>query len=94
MNQERVALLDALETKAGGGPVPCEEILGAMIVPALHLARDPARGGSNFLRLLGEPARNADICFLEPVAVVDAEGRRQIAERARERIVTTMGADA
>ena len=53
MNQERVALLDALETEAGGGPVPCEEILGAMIVPALHLARDPARGGSNFLRLLG-----------------------------------------
>ena len=53
MNQERVALLDALEAAAGGGPVPCADILGAMIVPALHLARDPARGGSNFLRLLG-----------------------------------------
>ncbi len=53
MNQERVALLEALEQAAGGEPVPCEQILGAMIVPALHLARDPARGGVNFLRLLG-----------------------------------------
>ena len=49
---------------------------------------------ANFMRLLGEPARNADICFLEPIVVVDAEGRRQIAERARERIVAAMGADA
>ena len=49
---------------------------------------------ANFMRLLGEPSRRADICFLEPIVVVDAEGRRQIAERARERIVAAMGADA
>jgi AcrR family transcriptional regulator len=53
MNQERVALLDTLEADAGGAAVDCERILAAMFVPALHLARDPARGGSNFLRLLG-----------------------------------------
>ncbi|MBK6336576.1 MAG: TetR family transcriptional regulator [Betaproteobacteria bacterium] len=53
MNQERVALLDTLEQEAGNAPVDCERILAAMIIPALHLARDPARGGSNFLRLLG-----------------------------------------
>jgi AcrR family transcriptional regulator len=53
MNEERVALLDALERDAGTASIACERILAAMIVPALRLARDPARGGSNFLRLLG-----------------------------------------
>jgi AcrR family transcriptional regulator len=43
MNQRRVALLSALE----------ERILSALLVPALELARDPERGGGNFLRLLG-----------------------------------------
>jgi len=53
MNQERVALLTDLERRAAPDPVPCEQILSAMFVPALNLARDPARGGKNFLRLLG-----------------------------------------
>src|SRR6187401_3483819 len=34
-------------------PLPCDRILSALLVPALTLARDPQRGGSNFLRLLG-----------------------------------------
>jgi AcrR family transcriptional regulator len=51
MNQERVALLDRLEAE----PLPLsgEKILMALMFPALRLARDPARGGKNFLRLLG-----------------------------------------
>ena len=53
MNQERVALLDRLESAAGDQPLTCEEIIGAMIIPALTLARDQARGGKNFLRLTG-----------------------------------------
>jgi AcrR family transcriptional regulator len=53
MNQKRVDLLTALERRAAPGPVSCERILSAMLAPALELARDPARGGSNFLRLLG-----------------------------------------
>ena len=53
MNQERVALLSELETAAGGKPLTCESIIGAMFIPALKLARDKARGGKNFLRLLG-----------------------------------------
>ena len=53
MNQERVDLLTALERAAGPGPVSCEQILSALFVPALRLARDPARGGKDFLRLLG-----------------------------------------
>jgi AcrR family transcriptional regulator len=53
MNQRRVALLTALEHEAGTRAVPCDRVLAAMIFPALELARDPARGGANFLRLVG-----------------------------------------
>ena len=53
MNQERVALLDRFELEIAPDPLPCERILDALFIPALKLARDPARGGSNFLRLLG-----------------------------------------
>lgn len=48
---------------------------------------------ANFVRLLGEPPRRADVCFLEPIAATE-EGRRRIAELARERIVAAMQADA
>jgi 1-acyl-sn-glycerol-3-phosphate acyltransferase len=44
----------------------------------------------NFLRLLGEPARLAEARFLEPIAPGAEEGRRRIAELARERIVAAM----
>jgi AcrR family transcriptional regulator len=53
MNQQRVDLLTRYEQEAGSEPVPCERILSALFIPALRLARDPQRGGSNFLRLLG-----------------------------------------
>lgn len=45
---------------------------------------------ANFLRLLGEPTRDAEVHFLAPIATVDAEGRRRIAELARDRIVAAM----
>ena len=44
----------------------------------------------NFVRLLGEPARRAEVHFLDPVLAGDAEGRRGIAELARERIIQAM----
>jgi AcrR family transcriptional regulator len=53
MNQRRVALLGQLEDAAAPAPVASERILSALLVPALELARDPERGGGNFLRLLG-----------------------------------------
>ncbi len=53
MNQQRVDLLARYEEEAGAEPVRCERILSALFIPALRLARDPQRGGSNFLRLLG-----------------------------------------
>ena len=53
MNLERIRLLDRFEAEAAPGVLPCERILAALFVPALRLARDRQRGGSNFLRLLG-----------------------------------------
>jgi AcrR family transcriptional regulator len=53
MNQRRVALLDRFERESTPEPLSCERIIVALFVPALELARDPARGGKNFLRLLG-----------------------------------------
>ena len=53
MNQRRVDLLTQLEREAGTGALACEKILAALLVPALELARDRERGGTNFLRLLG-----------------------------------------
>jgi len=43
----------------------------------------------NFLRLLGEPARVAEVHFLAPITPGDS-GRRQVAEQARESIVAAM----
>jgi len=53
MNQERVALLARFELEAAPRTLSAERILAAMLIPALRLARDPERGGKNFLRLLG-----------------------------------------
>jgi 1-acyl-sn-glycerol-3-phosphate acyltransferase len=44
----------------------------------------------NFLRLLGEPSRVAEVRFLAPIAPGETSGRRRIAEIARERIVEAM----
>jgi 1-acyl-sn-glycerol-3-phosphate acyltransferase len=44
----------------------------------------------NFVRLLGEPARLAEVHFLAPIEPGDAEGRRRIAELARSRIIAAM----
>jgi AcrR family transcriptional regulator len=52
MNQARLELLTRLEAKAAK-PLSCERILSALLIPALALARDPERGGKDFLRLLG-----------------------------------------
>jgi AcrR family transcriptional regulator len=53
LHEERLALLDAYERIAAGRPLTCERILAALFVPALRLAREPKRGGRDFLRLLG-----------------------------------------
>lgn len=45
----------------------------------------------NFVRLLGEPARVAEVHFLEPIRPGEVDGRRRMAELARERIVSALG---
>ncbi|KAA2284769.1 lysophospholipid acyltransferase family protein [Arenimonas fontis] len=44
---------------------------------------------ANFLRLLGEPPRVAEVHFLEPVAASE-DGRRRMADTCRARIVAAM----
>ena len=53
LNQERVDLLTRFELDVGPDALACDRILSAMFIPALKLARDPERGGKDFLRLLG-----------------------------------------
>jgi AcrR family transcriptional regulator len=53
MNRARLELLTRLEAKSAPAALPCERILTAFLIPALSLARDPERGGKDFLRLLG-----------------------------------------
>ena len=53
MNQRRLDLLTRFEAESAPKPLSCDRILSALLVPALALARDPERGGANFLRLLG-----------------------------------------
>lgn len=48
---------------------------------------------ANFIRVLGEPARPAEAIFLEPIPAGGGEGRRRIAELARERIVAALATD-
>ncbi|MGO1070862.1 lysophospholipid acyltransferase family protein [Lysobacter sp. CA199] len=45
---------------------------------------------ANFLRLLGEPGRVAEVHFLIPIGPGEADGRRRIAELARQRIIEAM----
>lgn len=47
----------------------------------------------NFLRLLGDPPRVAEVHFLEPIRASE-DGRRRMAETCRERIVRAMQGEA
>lgn len=51
LNEQRIALLDKYQR--AHEPASCETVLSAMLMPALAIARNPRRGGRNFLRLLG-----------------------------------------
>ena len=53
LNEERLARLDACEAEARGGPVPIEQLLEALLIPILHLVRDPSRNGPIFCKLMG-----------------------------------------
>jgi AcrR family transcriptional regulator len=52
LNVERLKLLARFDALLGP-KLTCEHVLGAMLIPALRLSRDPQTGGRAFLRLLG-----------------------------------------
>lgn len=45
----------------------------------------------NFLRLLGEPARTVRVCFTAPIDPRQYDGRRAIADTARQQVLRAMG---
>ncbi|HWH47655.1 MAG TPA: TetR family transcriptional regulator [Burkholderiales bacterium] len=62
LNSARIAHLDRLESDADGRPLTAEQIMEAIVAPALQVSKDPLGGDAVFLRLLGqafsEPARS------------------------------------
>jgi AcrR family transcriptional regulator len=51
LNRERLALLDEAEARAGDGPAPIEDIMYALVAPALRLRG--SEEGVRFMRLVG-----------------------------------------
>ena len=81
--------LAAVEADAPVQPVALR--YGARGTAQTRIAFQPGEDfAGNFLRLLGEPARMVEVHFLAPILPGDAEGRRRIAERAREPILEVM----
>lgn len=60
LNSARIACLDRFEAQARGRPLTAEQIMEAIVAPALRVNVDPLSGAAVFLRLLGrafsEPA--------------------------------------
>lgn len=76
LNQERLRLLDALETEAEGRPIKPSLIVDAFFGTLIRMAEQPEQGGRTFLRLIGrtmtEPAGFIRAFFAEEYAgVVD-----------------------
>jgi AcrR family transcriptional regulator len=88
LNAARVAYLDRLEQRANGRALAVEQIIEAILVPALEVTRDPLTGGSVFLRLLGR-------AFSEPVGsmreVLPAQ-YREVVVRFKEAFVRALPA--
>lgn len=61
INEERVEMLERFERTAGGRRLSVEQVIEAFLVPTLRLAADPARGGHNFLRLMGRLHAESDL---------------------------------
>lgn len=53
LNLDRVRLLDALQAKGFDTEHTVEQLIATMFLPALQLARNPERGGDDFLKFLG-----------------------------------------
>ncbi len=71
LNERRLALLDAVEAKAGAGPLRLEDILGAFFEPLFH-GGAPCLVNPNFGRLLGR-------LYIEPGDLFERLFQRQLA---------------
>jgi AcrR family transcriptional regulator len=84
LNDERLALLDEAESAPEGASL--ETVLQALVGPPLRLHRDDARGGPQFMRLMGrtltEPIDNIQEIFLRQF--------REIADRFTTALTRTL----
>jgi AcrR family transcriptional regulator len=76
INQERLALLSALEAKAGKAAVPVEKILEALFRPALKVAFGRTKAGRHFVRLVAQ-------CLAEPASFLRPLIEEEFAEHNR-----------
>jgi AcrR family transcriptional regulator len=76
LNEARLALLDQFEAQADDRSVPVERILEALFRPVIELIAQPARGGRNFLRLLG-------LCLAAPASFLKPLVQEEFAEKNR-----------
>ncbi len=60
-NQERLELLKRFERANSGRPLLLEQVVEAFVAPAFRVARDPARGGPKYRRLVGRLYVEGDI---------------------------------
>ena len=60
-NLERLQLLECCELEAGDGPPDLGKVIEAFIVPAFLAAKDPARGGPIFRKLVGRLYAEGDL---------------------------------
>ena len=65
LNRERIRLLDECERRAGDGPLEVEDVLRALIDPALRLSQE-AKRGETFMRICGRFFTETSE-YLEPI---------------------------
>src|SRR5215467_789468 len=65
LNEERLALLDKAESRAGRGAASLEEVLLAFMGPPMRLILNPSGEGRIFGKLMGRLHSETNVCFLE-----------------------------
>src|SRR5882724_8376827 len=53
INEARLASLARAEQEAAGQPVPLARVIELLVRPVFELSRDPSRGGSHIIRIVG-----------------------------------------
>jgi AcrR family transcriptional regulator len=71
VNERRLALLDACEREAGGGPLPLEEVLNAFVRPVVEIYAGHAREFAPMMgRLYTEPSEFLEKIYKDHMAPV------------------------